>query len=74
MSDPLKSWFDAAALTPPPDFATRIVAQAREIQQPRPMPPALRPWQWLSLGAGAGLGSLALAQFVFFAFLTAGAQ
>ena len=74
MRDPIDIWFDQAPLTPPPDFTTRMTALAREIPQPRLEPPPLRPWQWLSLGAGVGLGSLTLAQFVFFAFLTAGAQ
>jgi hypothetical protein len=35
---------------------------------------AFGPWQWISLGAGACFGALRLCEFVFVAFVAAGAQ
>ena len=58
----------------PPDFAARLTALARATPQAQERSRALGPWQWASLGAIAGLGALQLCEFVFVAFVAAGAQ
>ena len=65
------------AVTPhnaPPDFAARMTALARVTPQAQEPPQTFRPWQWVSLGAGASFGALLLSEFVFAAFVAAGAQ
>jgi hypothetical protein len=61
-------------LSAPPDFAARLTALARATPQAQQRSRALRPWQWASLGAVAGLGALQLCEFVFVAFVAAGAR
>jgi hypothetical protein len=73
MADDIDSLLRAHSLDPPDDFARRVTALARMMQQ-RNVPPPMRPWQWASLGAGAGLGALLLGEFVFFAFVVGAAQ
>ena len=58
----------------PPDFAARLTALARATPQLQEHSRGFRPWQWASLGAGASLGALRLCEFVFVAFVAAGAQ
>ena len=74
MADDIDRLMAAEILVPPPGFAQRITALARQIPQKQLLSPGLRPWQWASLGAGAGLGALRLCEFVFFAFVAVGAQ
>jgi hypothetical protein len=74
MNDDLDALLAGRPLAAPPDFAARLAALARATPQPREQSRAFRPWQWLSLGAGASLGALQLCQFVFAAFVAAGAQ
>jgi hypothetical protein len=74
MADDIDDLLGAAALTPPADFAQRIIALARTMPQRSGQSRSLRPWQWASLVGGAGLGALVLCEFVFFAFLAASAQ
>jgi hypothetical protein len=72
MTDDIDAWLAEAPLVPPPDFAARLTALARATPQAQSR--ALRRWQWASLAAGAGLGALRLCEFVFVAFVAAGAQ
>jgi len=74
MPDDIDALLGAMSLAPPDGFARRITAQAQAMPQYQPPSPSLRPWQWASLSAGAGLGALMLSEFVFFAFVAAGAQ
>jgi len=73
MPDDIDRLFAAAAHQPPPDFAARIAALARE----RPQAPQARPltlWQWLSLVASAGFGALLVSEVALFAFVSAAAH
>jgi hypothetical protein len=74
MPDKIDELLAAEILAPPADFAQRIAALARTVRQVPAQTQSLKPWQWVSLSAGAGLGALALCEFVFFAFVAAGAQ
>jgi hypothetical protein len=61
-------------LAAPPVFAARLTALARVTSQVQERSRTVRPWQWASLGAGACLGALGLCEFVFVAFVAAGAN
>jgi hypothetical protein len=74
MNDDLDALLTGKPLAAPPDFAARLTALAQATPQVQEQPRTFRPWQWLSLGAGASLGALQLCQFVFAAFVAAGAQ
>lgn len=74
MNDDLDAWLTARPLGAPKDFAERLTALARVTPQLREPPRDFKPWQWVSLGAGAGLAGLRLCEFVFVAFVAAGAQ
>jgi len=74
MNDDLDALLSAKPLHAPPGFAARLTALARVTPQVHEQPRAFEPWQWVSLGAGAGLAALRLCEFVFVAFVAAGAQ
>ncbi len=74
MAEDIDDLMGAAGFAPPAGFAQRMTALARATPQTDTRPLAIRLWQWLSLGIGAGLGALLLGEFVFFAFVTVGAQ
>jgi hypothetical protein len=74
MDDDLDALLIGKPLGAPKDFAARLTALARATPQMRGQPRPFRPWQWVSLGAGAGLAALRLCEFVFVAFVAAGAQ
>jgi hypothetical protein len=74
MANKIDELFSADILEPPADFARRVTALARTVKQVPAHAQSLRPWQWASLGAGTSLGALALCEFVFFAFIAAGAH
>jgi hypothetical protein len=73
MRDDLDDRIAGMALSPPPDFAARMVALAAATPQPAKPPPALGPLQWLSLAAGAGVGAWLLGEFVAVAFVASAA-
>ena len=72
--DDIAALLTGKPLAAPPDFAARLTALARVTPQAQQRPRAFTPWQWASLGAVAGLGALQLCEFVFVAFVAAGAQ
>lgn len=74
MNDDIDALLAGKPLGAPPDFAARLTALAHATPQARDQSQAFRPWQWASLGAGASLGALHLCDFVFAAFVAAGAQ
>ena len=74
MNDAIDALLAAAPLNAPPGFAARMTALARATPQVQEPSRSFRPWQWISLGAGASVGALLLCEFVFAAFVTAGAQ
>jgi hypothetical protein len=74
MNDDIDALLVGKPLGPPPDFAARLTALAQATPQVQEQARALRPWQWASLGAGACFGALRLCEFVFVAFVAAGAQ
>jgi hypothetical protein len=74
MNDDIDAWLTGQPLRAPPGFAARMTALARVTPQAPQRARALRPWQWASLGVGAGLAALQLCEFVFVAFVAAGAQ
>jgi hypothetical protein len=74
MNDDIDALLAGKPLVAPPDFAARLTALAQATPQPQEQSRAFRPWQWAFLGAGAGLGALQLCEFVFVAFVAAGAQ
>ena len=74
MNDDIDALLTGKPLGAPPDFAARMTALARATPQAQERSRAFRPWQWAFLGAGACLGALQLCEFVFVAFVAAGAQ
>ena len=74
MNDDIDALLMAKPLAAPPGFAERLMALAQATPQPREQSRAASPWQWAFLAAGAGLGALRLCEFVFVAFVAAGAQ
>jgi hypothetical protein len=72
--DDIDAWLVGKPLAAPPDFAARITALARATPRVQERSRTLRPWQWATLGAAAGLGALQLCEFVFVAFVAAGAH
>ena len=74
MNDDIDALLVGKPLGAPPDFAARLTALARATPQLQEQSRAFRPWQWASLGAGASLAALWLCEFVFVAFVAAGAQ
>jgi hypothetical protein len=74
MNDDIDAWLTATPLAAPPGFAARLAALAQATPQAREQTRAFRPWQWASLGACACFGALRLCEFVFVAFVAAGAQ
>jgi hypothetical protein len=74
MNDDIDALLAGKPLIAPPGFAARLTALAQATPQAQERPRTFRPWQWASLGAGASLGALQLCQFVFAAFVAAGAQ
>jgi hypothetical protein len=74
MNDDIDALLVGKPLGAPPDFAARLTALAHATPQLQEQSRGFRPWQWASLGAGASLGALRLCEFVFVAFVAAGAQ
>ena len=74
MNDDIDAFLEGTPFIAPPGFAARVTALAHATPQVREQSRAFRPWQWVSLGAGASLGALRLCEFVFVAFVAAGAQ
>jgi hypothetical protein len=74
MGDDIDAWLAGKPLVPPPDFAARLSVLAGATPQARERSRAFMRWQWASLAAGASLGALRLCEFVFVAFVAAGAQ
>ena len=74
MNDDIDAFLTAKRLAAPPGFAARVTALARATPQVQERSRAFRPWQWASLGAGACFGALRLCEFVFVAFVAAGAH
>jgi hypothetical protein len=74
MNDDIDALLAGKPLVAPPGFAARLTALAQATPQMQERSPSLRPWQLASLGAGASLGALRLCEFVFAAFVAAGAQ
>ena len=74
MNDDIDALLVGNPLVAPPGFAARLTALAHTTPQLQEQSRAFRPWQWVSLGAGASLGALRLCEFVFVAFVAAGAQ
>jgi len=72
MNDDIDALLVGESLAAPPGFATRLTALAQATPQSQSR--SFRPWQWASLGAGACLGALQLCEFVFAAFVAAGAR
>jgi hypothetical protein len=71
MVDDIDQLFATAAHRPPPGFAARVAALARDYRQtPAPLPL----WQRVALAAGAFGGALFAGEFAFFAFVTAVAR
>ena len=73
MADEIDQFFAAAAHRPPPDFALRVAALARDYRQ-IPDPPPLGPWRLVALAASALCGALFAGEFALFAFVTAVAR
>jgi hypothetical protein len=74
MNDDVDTLLTENPLGAPPGFAARVMALAQTTPQAQEQLRALRPWQWVSLGAAASLGALQLCEFVFVAFVAAGAH
>ena len=74
MNDDIDALLARKPLMAPPGFAARLTALAQATPQAQQRSRAFRPWQWASLGAGACFGALRLCEFVFVAFVAAGAQ
>jgi hypothetical protein len=74
MNDDIDALLTDMSLPAPPGFAARLTALAQMTPQLREPERAFRPWQWASLSAGACFGALRLCEFVFVAFVAAGAQ
>ena len=74
MNDDIDALLVRKPLVAPPGFAARLTALAHTTPQVQEQSRAFRSWQWASLGAGASLGALRLCEFVFVAFVAAGAQ
>jgi hypothetical protein len=74
LNDDIDALLTEMPLSAPPGFAARLTALAQATPQLREPSRAVRPWQWASLGAGACFGALRLCEFVFVAFVAAGAQ
>ena len=74
MNDDIDALLVGKPLVAPPGFAARLTVLALATPQVQEQSRAFRPWQWASLGAGASLGALRLCEFVFVAFVAAGAQ
>jgi hypothetical protein len=74
MSDDIDALLVDKPLGAPPGFAARLTALAQATPQVQEQSRAFRPWQWASLGAGACFGAFRLCEFVFVAFVAAGAQ
>ena len=74
MNDEVDALLAGKPLVAPPGFAARLMALAQATPQLQEQSRAIRPWQWASLGVGASLGALQLSEFVFVAFVAAGAQ
>jgi hypothetical protein len=72
--DDIDALMTGKPLAAPPDFAARLAALARVTPQVQERSRTIRPWQWASLGVGACLGALGLCEFVFVAFVAAGAN
>jgi hypothetical protein len=72
--DDIDALLAAKPLAAPPDFAARLTALACVTPQVQERSRTVRPWQWASLGAGACLSALGLCEFVFVAFVAAGAN
>lgn len=73
MADDLDPFFAAAGHRPPPDFARRVAALARESRQ-APAPRPLTLWRFVALAASALCGALFAGEFAVFAFIAAVAQ
>lgn len=73
MADDIDQLFSAAGHRPPPDFAPRVAALARERRQ-APAPQPLAPWRFVALAASALCGALFAGEFALFAFVAAVAQ
>jgi hypothetical protein len=74
MNDDIDALLTGEPLRAPPGFAVRLTALARATPQAQKPTRALRPWQLLPLGAAACLGTLQLCEFIFVAFVSAGAH
>ena len=74
MNDDIDALLAGNPLAAPPGFARRLTALARATPQAQEPSRPLRPWQWASLGVGACFGALRLFEFVFVAFVAAGAH
>jgi len=74
MNDDIDALLTDNQLRAPPGFAARLTALAQATPQMRGPSRAVRPWQWASLGAAACFGAMLLCEFVFVAFVAAGAQ
>jgi hypothetical protein len=74
MNDDIDAWLTAKPLATPPGFASRLTALAQATPQAPERSRAFKPWQWATLGAGACFGALRLCEFVFVAFIAAGAH
>lgn len=74
MNDDIDALLTEAPLSAPPGFAAHMMKLARATPQAQQQPRVFGPWQWVSLGAAAGLGALQLCEFVFAAFIAAGAH
>lgn len=73
MADDLDHLFAAAGHRPPPDFALRVAALARDRRQ-EPAPQPLTLWRFVVLAASASCGALFAGEFALFAFIAAVAQ
>jgi hypothetical protein len=73
MADDIDQLFAAAAHRPPPDFAPRVTALARDRRQ-APAPPPLTFWRFAALAASALCGALVASEFALFAFVATVAQ
>jgi hypothetical protein len=74
MNDDIDALLRGNPLRAPPGFAARLTALAQATPQAPEPARTFKPWQWASLGAGACFGALRLCEFVFVAFVAAGAQ
>ena len=73
MADDIDELFAVARHRPPPDFALRVAALARDYRQ-APAPQPLTLWRFVALAASALCGALFAGEFALFAFITAVAQ